>query len=170
MQGTRRCLPWHNTPSMRAYGPTLLRLAVAIVFLAHGLQKLLGIWGGPGITGTVHMVQGLGFGYAYPLATLLIVAELAGGALLVLGWGTLWVTIALLVDMGIAVWKVHYRNGFFMNWTMAPGRGHGIEFNLVLIGALLCLLLTGPGALSVDEHQSPSAASRGAGRARARKV
>jgi putative oxidoreductase len=155
---------------MRAYGPTVLRLAVGVVFLAHGLQKLLGIWGGPGITGTVHMVQGLGFGYAYPLATLLIVAELAGGALLALGWGTLWVTIALLVDMGIAVWKVHYRNGFFMNWTMAPGRGHGIEFNLVLIGALLCLLLTGPGALSVDEHQSPSAASRAGGRPRARKV
>ena len=155
---------------MRAYGPTLLRLAVGIVFLAHGLQKLLGIWGGPGITGTVHMVQGLGFGYAYPLATLLIVTELAGGALLALGWGTLWVTIALLVDMGIAVWKVHYRNGFFMNWTMAPGRGHGIEFNVVLIGALLCLLLTGPGALSFDERQSQSAASRAAGRARARKV
>lgn len=155
---------------MRAYGPTLLRLAVGVVFLAHGLQKLLGIWGGPGITGTVRMVQGLGFGYASVLATLLIVTEVAGGALLALGWGTLWVTIALLVDMGIAVWKVHYRNGFFMNWTLTPGRGHGIEFNVVLIGALLCLLLTGPGALSVDEHRGTSAASRAGGRARARKV
>lgn len=155
---------------MRAYGPTLLRLAVGTVFLAHGLQKLLGIWGGPGISGTVRMVQGLGFGYAYPLATLLIVAEVAGGALLVLGWGTLWVTAALLVDMGIAVWKVHYRNGFFLNWSLTPGRGHGIEYNLVLIGALLCLLLTGPGALSLDEHKSRSAAARAAGRARARKV
>ena len=155
---------------MRAYGPTLLRLAVGIVFLAHGLQKLLGIWGGPGITGTVHMVQGLGFGYAYPLAALLIVAEVAGGTLLALGWGTLWVTIALLVEMGIAVWKVHYQTGFFMNWSMVPGRVHGIEFNVVLIAALLCLMLTGPGALSVDDRQSQSAASRAAGRARARKV
>jgi putative oxidoreductase len=155
---------------MRAYGPTLLRLAVGVVFLAHGLQKLLGIWGGPGITGTVRLVQGLGFGYAYPLAALLIVTELAGGVLLVLGWGTLWVTLALLVDMGIAVWKVHYPNGFFMNWALTPGKGHGVEFNLVLIGALLCLVLTGPGALSVDERQSQSAAARAAGRARARKV
>jgi putative oxidoreductase len=156
--------------SMRAYGPTLLRVALGTVFFAHGLQKLLGIWGGPGVTGTVHMVQRLGFGYAYPLATLLIVTEVAGGALLILGWGTLWVTLALLVEMGIAVWKVHYPNGFFMNWAMTPGKGHGIEFNLVLIGGLLCLLLGGPGALSVDEHQSHSAASRAAGRARARKV
>ena len=50
---------------MRAYGPVALRLAVGAVFVAHGLQKALGIWGGPGFSGTVHMVQGLGFGYAY---------------------------------------------------------------------------------------------------------
>ena len=155
---------------MRAYGPTLLRLPLGVVFLAHGLQKLLGLWGGPGISGTVHMVQGLGFSYPYPLATLLIATEVAGGSLLVLGWGTFWVTLALLVDMGIAVWKVHYHNGFFMNWAVTPGKGHGIEYNLVLMGALLCLLLTGPGALSVDDQKSQSAASRAAGRARARKV
>jgi len=155
---------------MRAYGPTLLRLAVGTVFLAHGLQKLLGVWGGPGITGTVHMVQGLGFGYVYALATLLIVTEVVGGTLLILGWGTLWVTVGLLIDMGIAVWKVHYRNGLFMNWTLTPGKGHGFEYNLVLIGALLCLLLSGPGALSIDEHKSHSAASRASARARARKV
>jgi putative oxidoreductase len=155
---------------MRAYGPAILRLSVGTVFVAHGLQKLLGIWGGPGIPGTIRMVQGLGFGYAYPLAILLIVTEVAGGALLFLGWGTLWVTLALLVDMGIALWKVHFQNGFFINWALTPGRGHGMEYNLVLVGALLCLLLTGPGALSVDELQSQSAASRAAGRARARKV
>ena len=155
---------------MRAFGPTLLRLAVGIVFLAHGLQKLLGIWGGPGITGTVHIVQSLGFGYPYALTTLLIATEVAGGTLLILGWGTFWAALALLVEMGVAVWKVHYRNGFFLNWSMTPGKGHGIEFNLVLIGALLCLLLGGPGALSLDEHKSQSDVSRAAGRARARKV
>jgi|SRR5215471_5641113 len=155
---------------MRAYGPTLLRLAVGTVFVAHGLQKLFGLWGGPGIAGTVRMIHGLGFNYAYPLATLLIVAEVAGGTLLFLGWGTLWAALALLIDMVVAVWKVHYRNGFFLNWALVPGKGHGIEYSLVLIGALLCLILTGPGALSIDEHKSQSAASRAAGRARARKV
>jgi putative oxidoreductase len=155
---------------MRPYGPTALRLSVGAVFVAHGLQKLLGMWGGPGFAGTVHMVQGLGFGYAYPLAILLVLIELAGGGLLFIGWGTLWVSLALLVEMGIAVWKVHYRNGFFINWALTPGKGHGFEFNLVLIGALLCLILTGPGALSVDEQKSRSADSRAAGRTRARKV
>jgi putative oxidoreductase len=155
---------------MRPYGPVALRLSVGAVFVAHGLQKLLGLWGGPGLSGTVHMIQGLGFGYAYPLAILLIVTELIGGALLLIGWGTRIVSAALLVDMGIAVWKVHYPNGFFMNWALTPGKGHGIEYNLVLIGALLSLMLTGPGALSADEHRTQSAEARRAGRERMRKV
>jgi len=138
--------------------------------VAHGLQKLLGLWGGPGISGTVQMVQGLGFGSAHSLATVLILTELIGGALLIVGWGTRVVSAALLVDMGIAVWKVHYQNGFFMNWALTPGKGHGIEYNLVLIGALLCLMLTGPGALSVDVHRTRSAAALRAGRERMRKV
>jgi putative oxidoreductase len=155
---------------MRAWGATLLRLSVGTVFLAHGLQKLLGIWGGPGFTGTVHMVSRLGFGFAYPLAIALILTETVGGALVMAGWLTLWASAALIVDMGVAVWKVHYRNGFFLNWALTPGKGHGIEFNIVLIGALLCLMLGGPGALSVDEHRSQSAEARARGRARARKV
>lgn len=155
---------------MRAWGATLLRLSVGMVFVAHGLQKLLGIWGGPGFTGTVHMVGRLGFGFAYPLAIALILTELVGGALLMAGWFTLWASGALLVDMGIAVWKVHYPNGFFLNWALTPGKGHGVEYDFVLIAALLCLMLGGPGALSVDEHRSQSAEARARGRARARKV
>src|SRR5262249_26547689 len=37
-------------------------------------------------------------------------------------------------------WKVHLVHGFFLNWGLRPGVGHGFEFNLVLIGALLCLV------------------------------
>jgi putative oxidoreductase len=144
---------------MRPYGPLALRLAVGAVFVAHGLQKLLGIWGGPGISGTVHMVERLGFGYAYPLAILLILTEVAGGGLLVIGWATRWASLALAIGMALAIWKVHYPNGFF-----------AMEHNIVLIGALVCLMLMGPGALSVDEHTSQSAEARARGRARMRKV
>ncbi len=155
---------------MRAYGQTLLRLAVGTVFLAHGLQKLLGVWGGAGLSGTVHMVARLGFGYAYPLGVALALTETLGGALLIAGWWTLWASLALLVDMAIAVWKVHSPNGFFLNWTLTPGKGHGVEYHVVLIGALLCLILAGPGALSIDDHRSQSAEARARARARARKV
>ena len=155
---------------MRPYGLTALRLCTAAIFIGHGAQKLFGIWGGPGLGGTSRMLAGLGLPYPYPLALLLTLAELGGGILLMLGWLTPWVALALAVDMGIAIWKVHYPNGFFLNWNSTPGRGQGIEYSLVLFGALLCLMLSGPGALSLDEWRNQSVEARARGRARARKA
>ena len=151
---------------MRPYGPAALRLCVGAVFLAHGAQKLFGAWNGPGLAGTTAFFTSLGLPYAYPLAILVAITELVGGALLILGGLTRWVALALAIDMGVAVWKVHYLNGFFLN---SP-RGQGVEFALVLTGALLCLMLTGPGAFSWDEWRNSSAEAMRAGRARARKV
>ena len=150
---------------MRPYGLTVLRLCLAAVFLAHGAQKLLGIWGGPGLAGTAKMVGSLGLPYAYPLAILLAVTECAGGIMLILGWLTPWVAFALAVDMGVAMWKVHYPNGFFL--TGGHG-GPGIEYVLVLLGGVVCLMLSGAGALSVDDWRSQTAEARARGRARAR--
>ena len=151
---------------MRAYGPTALRLCVGAVFLAHGAQKLFGVWGGPGLTGTTSFFTHLGLPAPYPLAILVAVTEFAGGGLLILGGLTRWAALALAIDMGVATWKVHYLNGFFLS----SSRGQGVEFTLVLLGAMLCLMLTGPGALSWDEWRDSSAEAMRAGRARARKV
>ena len=153
---------------MRPYGPAALRLCVGAVFLAHGAQKLIGVWGGPGLSGTSALLAqfGLPTGYAYPAAIVLGAIELIGGGLLVLGGLTRTVALLLAIDLGIFVWKVHYLNGFFLN---SP-RGQGVEYSLVLIGALLCLMLGGPGAFSVDEWRNSSAEALRAGRARARKV
>ncbi|MEX1127295.1 MAG: DoxX family membrane protein [Vicinamibacterales bacterium] len=38
--------------SVAAYGLTVLRAAVGTVFIAHGGQKLFGLWGGGGLSGT----------------------------------------------------------------------------------------------------------------------
>ena len=150
---------------MRPYGPAALRLCVGAVFLAHGLQKLFGMWGGPGIEGTTALLVSWGLNPAQPLAILVGVAELGGGALLIVGGLTRWVALVLIVEIGVAVWKVNYLNGFFLS-----AGGPGVEYRLVLIGALLCLMLTGPGAFSVDEWRNSSAEAMRAGRARARKV
>jgi putative oxidoreductase len=139
---------------------------VGAVFLAHGAQKLFGLWDGPGLTGTTAFFKTLGLPYPYPLALLVAVTEFAGGALLLLGGLTRWVALALAVDMGVAIWKVHYTNGFFLNARGGPGS----EFVLVLLGALVCLMLTGPGPLSWDDWRDSSAEAMRAGRARARKV
>jgi putative oxidoreductase len=88
--------------------------------------------------------------------------------MLILGALTLVAALALTIDMAVAVWKVHLANGFFLNWNMVAGQGHGYEFNLALVGALVALMLTGPGALSLDGRRARSAEARAYGRARLR--
>ena len=153
---------------MKHWGPTFLRLSMGGVFIAHGAQKLFGVWGGPGLTGTADFFTALGLPAPFLLAVIVALVETAGGALLVVGAYTLWVAIALIIEMGVAIWKVHFAGGFFINWTLTPGVGHGYEFNLVLITALLCLIFTGAGALSVDYSRDKAAEEEAAGRARLR--
>jgi putative oxidoreductase len=153
---------------MQPYGPAVLRLAVGSVFIAHGAQKLFGVWGGGGLSGTAGFFARLGLTPSYPLALLVGAAELIGGLLLFAGALTMVAAFVLAVDMAVAVWKVHLVNGFFLNWNLMPGQGHGYEFNLVLGGALVSLMLTGPGALSVDGRRARTAEARAYGRARIR--
>ncbi len=153
---------------MQPYGPAVLRLSIGSVFLAHGAQKLFGVWGGGGLGGTASFFVQLGLTPALPLAVLVGGIELAGGLMLLAGAFTRTVALVLTVDMAVAVWKVHLINGFFLNWNMVPGQGHGFEFNLALAGALVALALTGPGALSVDGWRARTAETRAYGRARIR--
>ena len=155
---------------MRPFGPTALRLCVGAVFVAHGAQKLFGVWGGPGLDGTTAYFSTLGLNPPYPLAAIAALTEFAGGLLLLIGWLTRWVAMALAIDMLVAIVKVHYKYGFFLNWNLTPFKGHGMEYSIVLIGALVCLMLTGAGALSLDEWRDQSAEAASRARARARKV
>jgi putative oxidoreductase len=150
------------------YGPAVLRLALGTVFIAHGAQKLFGIWGGGGLSSTAGGFAQLGLEPSYALAIAAGAAEFGGGLLLVLGAFTVPSAAVLLMVMLVAVWKVHLANGFFLNWNNVPGQGHGFEFNLALMAALVCLMLTGPGALSIDGRRAESAAAAAAGRARIR--
>ena len=59
---------------MQSYGPTVLRVSVGAVFIAHGAQKLFGLWGGPGLDGTTAMLTALGLPYAERLGVLFAVA------------------------------------------------------------------------------------------------
>jgi putative oxidoreductase len=145
--------------AVQAYGPAVLRLVVGLVFVAHGAQKLFGVWGGPGLPGTAEFFSQLGLEPSYPLAVVAATVEFGGGLLLILGAYTVFAALALVVQMLVAIWTVHLPHGFFLP---------GYEFNLTLIGALVCLALTGPGALSVDVRRASHAAAAAAGRARLR--
>ena len=70
---------------MQPYGPAVLRLAIGAVFVAHGAQKLFGVWGGGGLAGTAAFFGQLGLTPAYPLAVLVGLVEFAGGLMLIAG-------------------------------------------------------------------------------------
>ena len=153
---------------MQRYGPAVLRVVVGATFALHGAQKLFGAFGGGGLSATADFLSALGLSPAWPLALALGVVELAGGLLLVAGAFTVVAAAALAVDMVIAVWLVHYAQGFFLRWWLAPGGGLGYEYNVVLIAALVSLMLTGPGVFSIDGRRARSAEAEAYGRARLR--
>src|SRR5687768_8970382 len=98
---------------MAGWGITILRIAVGIVFAAHGAQKLFGAFGGSGLANTASYFQHLGLTPSYPLAVLWAVVEFGGGLLVFLGAWTRLAAIPLAIGMAVAIWKVHFVNGFF---------------------------------------------------------
>lgn len=126
-----------------------LRVPLGAIFLAHGSQKLLGLFGGNGLTATLKNFEAhLGIP---PILTLLaILAEFGGGIGILAGFLTRFSAAGIAATMAVAIYKVHLANGFFMNMSCAPGRGHGIEFNLALLGMALALVVSGGGQWAVD--------------------
>ena len=50
--------------------------------------------------------------------------------------------------LAISAWKQHAPWGFFLNWVNDPTRGHGMEYAIVLMSALLLFVLAGGGDFS----------------------
>src|ERR1700678_2163765 len=93
-----------------------LRVVLGIVFFAHGAQKMLGWFGGPGFSGTMGMFTGY-MHIPARFAFLAIAAEFFGGLGLILGFLPRIAAFGIAVNMVVAVVTVHSSNGFFMNWT-----------------------------------------------------
>jgi len=81
--------------------------------------------------------------------------ELLGGLAMIVGLLVRPAALGLIIVMLVAIATVHWRNGFFMNWSLEPGKEHGIEMNFALIGMALAVLVGGAGALSLDRLISP---------------
>lgn len=145
---------------MRAYGLTALRVFVGAVFILHGVEKLFGLWGG-GLAETTAMAERFHLPAPYPFAVLAAAAELAGGVLLFVGGFTLWTSVVLLVAR-LALFYQQYRAGAF---SSAAADRTEFELSLLLVGALVALVLSGPGAWSLDDRRVRSAEHDAAGRA-----
>ena len=127
---------------------SLLRLVLGVVFFAHGAQKMLGWFGGPGFSGAM----GLFTGYLHipaPFAFLAIAAEFFGGVGLILGFLTRIAAFGIAVNMVVAIAMVHSKFGFFMNWS-GTQKGEGFEYHLLALAITAFLMIRGAGAFSLD--------------------
>ena len=128
----------------------IVRLSLGLILFAHGGQKLFGWFGGFGWSATLaYFSENLGIPPF--LAALDIIAEFFGGLGLLLGFLTRIAAAGSAVVMLVGIVKVHLANGFFLNWSLEAGKGHGIEMNVALLGMSLMLLITGAGAFSIDK-------------------
>ena len=130
-----------------SYALLVLRVALAVVIFPHGVQKLLGWFGGPGIDGTMQLFASLGV--PATIAVLVIVSDFFGSLALAIGllgrvaaFGT---TMVMLGAMAL----VHAPNGFFLNWN-GDQAGEGIQFHLLVLAVSVVVMVKGSGAWSID--------------------
>ena len=128
-----------------------LRLVLGAVMVGHGYGKMFH----GGLAQHVQRVSSLGLpGWlAYPSAF----AEFFGGILVILGLFTRCASLAIMIDMAVAIWKIHWKNGFL-------ARGSGYEFTLTLATVAFALVLFGAGPISLD------AVRRGGGGTKSKKA
>ncbi len=128
-----------NTIDTSPYGALLLRLALGVMYIAHGLLKIFVFT----LPGTVGFFEN--FGYPGWMAYAVVAAEIGGGALLIAGLYVRPVSLALVPVLMGALISVHWANGWLFS-----SRGGGWEYPAFLVASSLALALTGGGALALS--------------------
>jgi putative oxidoreductase len=124
-----------STP--KSFGPFILRMLLAAVFLYHGGQKVFGWFGGEGWNGTMAAFAGMGFSSSTTVFVML--TELLVAIAMLFGFLTRLAALGVIAVMGGALYFVH--------------AGHGIagcEYPFALLMVALALLFVGAGRLSLD--------------------
>jgi putative oxidoreductase len=144
-----------NNPAL---GLFILRVVVGVVFLMHGLGKLIGPpFPGPGMAGWSGMLRDvLHFPVPGLMAWVGMLIEAGGGLALILGIAAAPVGWLLALYMVIAgVTGGHFAAGFDVFHFGDPMR-RGYEYNLTLIAASLCIAFGGPGSWALGGSKGRS--------------
>jgi len=130
-------------------GIAVVRILLGVALFPHGAQKLLGWFGGYGFTGTMGFLTGTAH-LPYIIALLVIIIEFFGALLLIAGFATRFVALAVIIQFIGIILTSHLQNGFFMNWSGAQA-GEGFEYHILVLAIALALLINGAGNWSVDK-------------------
>lgn len=129
-------------------GLLVLRVAVGVLLVAHGLQNLFGLWGGPGLGGFRDYIADAGFRYADILSYVAAGGEVVAGILLVLGLFTPVAAagaLAYLINAVLAEALAAHNDA-----RLSAFLTDGHEYQVVLVAAVAAIILTGPGRYGLD--------------------
>jgi putative oxidoreductase len=129
----------HADSRFAKWGMLPLRIAVGLVFLMHGGQKLFVF----GLGGIADYMGKLGLPLPLVCAAIVITVELLGGLAILLGVFARLAGALLAFEMVVAIMVARWHGGFF-----AP---YGYEFEFTLLMACLTFALSGPGLMSLEE-------------------
>ncbi len=136
-----------------SWSTLIIRVMLGIVMFPHGAQKLFGLFGGYGFSASMSTFTDKMHIPAF-FAFLAIMAEGLGSMGLIIGFLTRVAAFGILCNMIVAIWMVHWPNGFFMNW-FGTQKGEGFEYHLLAIAICLALLISGGGKWSLDRAIAP---------------
>jgi len=126
-----------------AEGLLIVRAFIGLLLLAHGLQKLIGWFGGHGLAGTGGFFEAVGHRPGRQMAAAAGLSEAGGGALLTLGLLTPLAVAMIVGVMTVAAISVHAKNGLW-----ATNGGYELPLTNAVVAAGLGF--TGAGTWSVD--------------------
>jgi putative oxidoreductase len=118
-------------------GVLCMRVAIGLVFLTHGYQKLQGM---DQIVAFFGMI-----GFAPFLAYLVAWSEVIGGILLIVGLFTRYAGVVLTIIMAVAVVHVHLPHGYWVSEG-------GYEYALTLLLGALAMVFMGSGKYAIAHH------------------
>ena len=127
---------------LKDYAVLSLRIVLGIIFIYHGYPKLFG-----NLAGTAQFFASIGIPLASFFAVVVALVEFFGGIALIMGLLTRWASLFLLIDMIVAFFLVHLKNGFSI-------QNGGVEFVLILIAGLITLKILGAQKFSIDSALS----------------
>ena len=139
-----------STPFLLNLALLILRVALGVCFVVHGLGKL-GLVGPGNMSGFVSWLKSLGVPAAAMQARVAMLSELIGGSLIALGLCTRVAAFFCLVAMLVAA-SIGHKGGGYLITNNPPGR----EYALNLAILMLVLILIGPGLYSLDHLLFPA--------------
>lgn len=126
----------------------IARLTIGIVLFPHGSGKMLAWFGGPGFKKTMELFT-TKMQLPKVIAFLVIFVEFFGAVGILIGLGSGFWAIAIIILFLGMIFTSHLQNGFFMNWRGVQA-GEGFEYHILMIGLALILFINGSGKISID--------------------